>query len=150
MKITSEGFTKLVGPNGERFTNEGEYRLATKGEYYLSDDGKALFWNEYRRTISFFIVLTPHPSTVKPAEKIVRLPVKVEQNLLWADNEQIESFLSRADFRGFVFTLLDGTEVPGSGVTLLWANPGYPDNFNYERDQWYTVPIRPSFVEVDR
>jgi hypothetical protein len=39
-KVTSEDFTKLVGPGGERFTSEAEWREPKQGDWYLLD-GKA-------------------------------------------------------------------------------------------------------------
>lgn len=222
-KVTSEEFTKLVGPNGERFTSEAEYRLVKKGEYYLGDDGKSCFWNEYGKTISFFIVLTraktarewlsewdapgwreealayadevqckslrhaivdclpdwgslpsgwdmwnavriavvngtpipPHPSTVKKEPKIERVPVVADKygwlNAKLGEGDiSIQNWSALADFRGFVFVLLDGRELLGRSETLLWGAPDEPAQFDNERTAFYSHPLRPSFVEVEQ
>lgn len=212
MKVTSEEFTKLVGPNGEMFTSEGEYREPKKGEFYLTEESQVFLcphdnwtpshivltraktardwlselpdgwreealasllvddscvdlgqavcqipwadtpsgvrgWSVVEIAVRNGTAIPPHPSKAKP--KIERLPVQKQTSWLWAGDTRLDGWLGHSDFRGFVFVLPNGDEVPGLSTTVIWraADRGL---WSHSRTEYYNIPLRPSFVEVEQ
>ena len=141
----------VTGPNGEKFSDEAEVRHPRLGEWVMTADWRAVM--KAYITDAFSIVLTHLP----PATKVERIKVAINARHRYsADGIAVDIWQARSDFRGAVYIHpMSKSELVFSFTHPIYIRPEHrflAEEFPWSttRDEWHTVMLWPSFIEVER
>jgi len=144
----------VTGPNGEKFSDEAEFRQLSEGDWFMAAHGPQK-WLRRDRSADKYIVLTPLP----PATKVERIKVESKYVIAkyFAEDMRIDEWPSRTDFRGAVYIHPLGNEVVTAfthPIFVRQSSLGVRGDcdfaFTMVRDKIFDTMLWPSFIEVER